>query len=300
MVVPAVRKLLPHLPERAGFWLTRQVAGLVQSPKPRPGDLAFLSEMEPLRFGAARKKWALLHGHGPLVMLVHGWAGSGAQMLAIARHLVGEGFRVIVPDITAHGKSSGLQVTFRDFVEDIAACCEAMGQVPHAMVGHSAGGLAMAAARRMRSIQAQRYVFLCAPRGPYIPIDEIRRHLNPAEGILARCRAYYASQLDAGWEDLDAGSAFHSTDGTPALLVYDRDDPRLRKDDPEIVERQWAGARLILTSGLGHIKPLWEPRTIGMIADFLAASDLARVPRKLSQVQPAAGIVASTDSPLRG
>jgi pimeloyl-ACP methyl ester carboxylesterase len=291
MLVPAVRKLLPHLPERAGFWLTRKVAGLVRSPKPRPGDRAFLAEMEPLRYGGARNKWALLHGHGPLVMLVHGWAGSSAQMLAMARHLVGAGFRVVVPDITAHGRSSGLQVSFRDFVDDIAACCEVLGQVPHVMVGHSAGGLAMAAARRMRSIQAQRYVFLCAPRGPYIPIDEIRRHLNPPQGVLARCRAYYASQLDAEWEALDAGSAFHCADGTPAMLVYDRDDPRLRKEDSHIIERQWAGARSVLSSGLGHIKPLWEPRIIGMVADFLSASDCA--PRKLSQVESAAAIAAS-------
>jgi pimeloyl-ACP methyl ester carboxylesterase len=275
MLVSVVRKLLPHLPEAPAFWLTRQVASLVRSPPLRAADFDLVREMEPRWYGPRRNRWALLHGHGPLVLLVHGWAGRGTQMLPIARRLVCQGFRVLIPDITAHGQSAGLQVGFRDFVNDIADCCDALGQQPFAMVGHSAGALAMAAARRLRKVQAQRYVLLCAPRGPYIPVEEIRRRLDPKEEVLARCRNHFAAQLQGDWDGLDAGGAYRTDDGTPALLIYDRDDPRLHPQDPVRVERQWAGARLVMTSGLGHSKPLRDPEVIQRIVDFLQAMDLA-------------------------
>lgn len=87
-------------------------------------------------------------GHGPEVVLIHGWGSHGGVWTEIARELVKD-FRVTVPDLPGHGRS-------RDFAPD-AFTPEIMAQQirrllhgPAAWVGWSMGGLvALAAAQRL-------------------------------------------------------------------------------------------------------------------------------------------------------
>ena len=44
-------------------------------------------------------------GSGPVVYLVHGWGGNGAQLAAFVGPLVAEGYRVVMFDAPAHGES---------------------------------------------------------------------------------------------------------------------------------------------------------------------------------------------------
>jgi pimeloyl-ACP methyl ester carboxylesterase len=272
MLIPASRALLPVLPKPIGFWLTCNLADIVASPPVRAAEQQVLARARRIRFGPNSDKVGWFWGTGPLVVLVHGWAGRATQMVRIAEALVARGFEVGMFDVTAHGSSKGRQVTFRDFIDDLKAFCDSMHAAPYAIVAHSAGGLAAAAARTMRGVTAQRYAFIAVPCGPYIPIDEIRRHLAPSESIIERCQLRYARQFDASWEALDAGDAFACAEATPLLLVYDDADPRIRPEDPEIISARWKGSVVVRTQGLGHTKTLWDPTTIRTVADFVAST----------------------------
>jgi pimeloyl-ACP methyl ester carboxylesterase len=269
MMIPAARTILPLLPTAAGYWLTRQLASLISSPGLKPGDQEFFDQSSPIRFGRRNQNTGWLNGSssGPLVLLVHGWAGRGAQMIALGKALLESGFRAGIPDITAHGASGGRQATFRDFIDDIRSFCDAVGEPPYAIVGHSAGGLTSAAARV--SVHAKRYVFVNAPSAPYVPIDEIQRLLRPRQAILDRCRNDYAQQFGSSWQALERADAYECDDGTAALLVYDDADPRLRPDDMQLISQRWQGAVTFRTHGLGHVKPLRDKAVIQRIIEFL-------------------------------
>lgn len=87
------------------------------------------------------------YGHGPEVVLVHGWGSHGGVWTEIARALAAD-YRVIVPDLPGHGRS-------RDFLPPVYTPEALAGEIRHALsgpavwIGWSMGGLvALAAAQR--------------------------------------------------------------------------------------------------------------------------------------------------------
>ena len=78
-------------------------------------------------------------GEGPHILLVHGWAGGGHQLLPIARPLVAQGYSVSFFDLPAHGQSEGHHANLRDIAEAIAGVAAFLGHL-HAVIAHSVGG----------------------------------------------------------------------------------------------------------------------------------------------------------------
>ena len=85
-------------------------------------------------------------GSGPPVVLVHGSLATGAEEWEAQRPLADEGFRLLVPDRRAYGRSPA--AVGEDFLRDADDITVLMGDGAH-LVGHSYGGLgAMFAAAR--------------------------------------------------------------------------------------------------------------------------------------------------------
>ena len=83
-----------------------------------------------------------LHGHGAPLVLLHGGGGSGrsftTQIPAFAKH-----FRVIVPDLRAHGRSSDGPgpLTYHAMAEDIVALLDHLKMPRTDVMGWSDGGI---------------------------------------------------------------------------------------------------------------------------------------------------------------
>lgn len=88
-------------------------------------------------------------GHGPALMLLHGYTGRGSDMSALARALERD-FATIAPDLPGHGRS--IAVAAHDFdtcLDDLAATLDAAGQRRAHWLGYSMGArLALAVALR--------------------------------------------------------------------------------------------------------------------------------------------------------
>jgi 2-succinyl-6-hydroxy-2,4-cyclohexadiene-1-carboxylate synthase len=88
-------------------------------------------------------------GHGPALVLLHGYTGSGSDMSALARAFERE-FETIAPDLPGHGRS--LAAAAHDFdtcLDDLAATLEASGHPRAHWLGYSMGArLALAVALR--------------------------------------------------------------------------------------------------------------------------------------------------------
>lgn len=91
-------------------------------------------------------------GHGPAVMLLHGYTGRGRSFEDLARAWAGE-FETIAPDLPGHGRSVERALRagydFEACVDDLAATLDATGQRRAHWLGYSMGArLALACAVR--------------------------------------------------------------------------------------------------------------------------------------------------------
>src|SRR3954462_14670421 len=120
-------------------------------PRPKPHPIA----REFMRTGArstllvrGRPVAVWTWGHGPTVLLVHGWGGYGGQMQALVDPLVRAGYEVVVFDAPAHGESGPSQLgARRTTLFDFGYVIDSIGRDRHDLAGiiaHSGGCTAVA------------------------------------------------------------------------------------------------------------------------------------------------------------
>jgi len=76
-------------------------------------------------------------GHGPTIVLLHGWAGRAADWRHLADDLAADGWRVVVPDLPGHGASPGRRTDLYAMGRAFAAVLDE--ERPVAVVAHSMG-----------------------------------------------------------------------------------------------------------------------------------------------------------------
>ncbi|MGA0612070.1 alpha/beta fold hydrolase [Caldimonas sp. KR1-144] len=207
---------------------------------------------------------------GPPVLLLHGWGGAAQQMLPIARALAAAGARPWLLDWPAHGRSSGWRASLPQFVRVLdyllARLADELGSTP-AVAAHSLGALAAAAAAG-RGAPVSRLVLL-APSPPPEPVlrgfargvglddaaqRRLRRHIEASEGLL----------LD-GFEPQRLGQRL----ALPTLIVHDRDDRMAPLEVSRRLAAHAAGAELLVTESLGHLRLLEHAGVAETVRDFV-------------------------------
>jgi len=214
-------------------------------------------------------------GHGPTVLLVHGWADQSGSMSPFVSPLTELGHRVVAVDLPAHGANSGhrtdgfvLAHTIRDLVERFDA---------EVVVAHSLGALATSLA--LHDGLKLEGVALLAPsvRLEHALITFASKLRLPRRSV-AGLRALMERRYGAGvWRALETDRLAAGFD-VPALIIHDRDDRQIAVGEARRLAAAWRGAELIETSGLGHRRLLDDPQVSGLVAGFVA--DLALTPRQ--------------------
>ena len=130
-------------------------------------------------------------GHGPALVLLHGFTGNSGSMAGLARDL-GNDFDVIVPDLPGHGRSvdraSLPKYDFDACVEDLVATLDAAGRRPAHWLGYSMGArLALGCAVRHPSRVAS-LVLLAGRAGIREPGERSARRAAD-EALAARIEA---------------------------------------------------------------------------------------------------------------
>lgn len=268
MVIQFTRFLLRLSPDWLGIRLIRTLAARTQRPRITEAQQHAMARADRLHYGPEGRHAAWVWGHGPLVILVHGWNGRAAQLAPLALDIAQRGYRCVAIDITGHGSSPGQRTAWACFIGDIAALSQSLGQEVYAYIGHSAGGLAMMATRALKGIQAQRYVCVCAPSHPFPPIDVIRQRLNPRASLIARYKHHIARQFQASWEELERGRAYVEA-GSDLLLFYDEADRFVAHGEGDRIQRLAPRSRLAKTQSYGHTKVLGAPELAEAVGAFL-------------------------------
>jgi pimeloyl-ACP methyl ester carboxylesterase len=286
MLITIARQAVKVVPDSTALAIVRGLATRTRrSPVSSLGQEA-MAQATKLHYGQGSKHVAWAWGSGPLVLFVHGWGGSAAQMAPLAAQVAKLGFRSVAIDVTGHGASPENRTRWEYFLRDIAALSEALRADIYAYVGHSAGALTTMAARKLKGIRAQRYVCLCAPSFPFPPVRAIQEKLNPRQSILDRYKDYLASQFETSWRQLEAGNSYAGA-GPEMLLFYDETDRYVSHSEGDRIKSLCPGARLIKTSTYGHVKILTAPEVVRAVGDFLTEG---RMPAISLKTQKASGL----------
>lgn len=109
------------------------------------------------------------------VMLVHGMGGDGHTWDRLARQLVRDGRRVIIPDLRGHGRSAHADsYRFDEFGADIQKLCERLELGEVDLVGHSLGGYAVSRVAQERPDLVRRLVIEECPLPLRSGVEEVK------------------------------------------------------------------------------------------------------------------------------
>lgn len=218
---------------------------------PPVGGTGFVARFEGHR---VRGRW---WGDGPVVYLVHGWAGDIGQWAALVPALTAAGFRVVAFDAPSHGGSDpGPSGRGRSNGVEFGKALDAVAAVhgpAHAVVAHSLGALATMLTLRYGWLGASQLVFLA-------PLSELGRHLDRYADDLglthrARDQLFATIEKTVGLpiDSFDLVALTSADDCPPLLIVHDERDDRVAVGDSAGVVTAWpATASLTTTHGLGH------------------------------------------------
>lgn len=256
-------------PTLAGELAVRAFLTPARAPRPER-ERAVLAAATPIALSAGGlplAAWSWGEPDAPVALLVHGWAGRGAQLGALVPALVARGRRVVTWDAPAHGDSPGRTTTLAamaDVIRDVAA---RVGPVD-SLIAHSFGCAATTLALA-RGLTAARAVYLAPLYTIGGTVDRFARTLGLSAGARRDFDDALAHANRIARADIE-GSLLAPAMTTPLYVIHDRDDREVPYQEGVATARTWPGARLLTTGGLGHRRVLADPEVVAAAADFAA------------------------------
>lgn len=205
-------------------------------------------------------------GDGPTVMLLHGWGGSAADMMPLARAFARAGHRSVVFDMPGHGRSPGRESSLVQFLRAMRAVARALGS-PDIVVGHSFGGAAAVFGITELGLPVRGALLFSPAPGPAYYVDRFTRTIGlPAERAVGMMRRV-VERVGRSVESLDAVVAAHGAD-VPAMIFHDPADREVPFEFATRFSQAWAGSRLVPVPALGHKRILRDADTIASAVEF--------------------------------
>ncbi|MCD6079505.1 MAG: hypothetical protein K0R89_3449 [Ramlibacter sp.] len=207
--------------------------------------------------------------HGPIALLVHGWGGHARQMLPLAQSLSQHGFRPVLLEMPAHGRSAGATSNLPQFARAIDYAVGRLQQEGHAiglLAAHSLGANAAAYAAS-RGLGIGKLVLLAPPASP----RNYTRYFAQVFGLSESTRAAMQRRLEERegvlMQQFEPRSVAPRI-RVPTLVVHDRGDRINGFADGQAFAHAIQGAQLLATEGLGHRRILKEAEVIGKVVLF--------------------------------
>jgi pimeloyl-ACP methyl ester carboxylesterase len=215
-------------------------------------------------------------GHGSrTVLLVHGWQSRASAFAPLVRELRQSGRRVMAFDAPGNGRSGGTRTDVRDYAAIIAELEPRGGY--EAIVAHSFGTPAAALAIRS-GIRASRLVTVNGAADFDYLLGAFGHTLRLTPRMLRAVRARTERRMFRGIDDIWNRYSATSTPlpaGIPWLVLHDEDDAVIDVGQARaLVAAHPSSAELVLTSGLGHNRPLRDDDVLDRITAFVDGAAL--------------------------
>jgi esterase/lipase len=207
-------------------------------------------------------------GKGPLILLVHGWAGRATQFRKIIAALVAANYRVVGFDGPAHGKSQGTSTNIEEFEDVIKTLYMRLGE-PEAVIAHSFGGGAVLFAA-MNGLNVKKLINIASPTIGDEIIGTYLKTINASGETGSFFKSYILQKTGRSFDEY---TALHFvTKLAPhleLLLIHDQNDPEVPIKHALELLKVYPMARLFKTSGLGHTRILRDEKVINECLSFI-------------------------------
>ncbi len=190
-------------------------------------------------------------GHGPKVLLSHGWSGAAAQLFPLMQRIAKAGFQAIAFDQVGHGLSSGQQSNLFLFIQAKQFMIDLLEKEDEikAIVSHSIGGVAA-----LTALAKPYPLLLIAPvfklqqsMFERVELSGIKTKL--LENILFDLEQQYDMSFFKNNPSLNAANYSGNIQ-----IVHDRNDPFTSVEDSMAVSKGNEHIKLNTTQNLGHGK----------------------------------------------
>jgi len=215
-------------------------------------------------------------GEGPAVLLAHGWSGHAAQFDAWIEPLISAGYRAVLFDAPAHGRSGGSETNLMDMAGAVHHVAGLYGPV-HAIVAHSFGAPATLFALQ-HGLFAPRLVLIAAPLSLTKHSVFVAQALGFTPAVRGRMQRRIERELEFRWDEAESDKALAAlAEERPldVLLVHDKRDREVPFASSERLAAALPTARLVATEGSGHNRILRNAQVIGEAIRFVGAKGTA-------------------------
>lgn len=206
-------------------------------------------------------------GHGPTVLLVHGWGGRGGQLHAFVPALLAAGYSVVAFDGPGHGRSTGRTSSLVEHGRAVRGVVAALPSEVVGLIAHSMGG-ASAAFAMHEGMHVDRAVFVGSPSSASEVTRTFSAGLSLRPSAAQRMRTRIERRLRVPFDDLEV-SRLGRGSATSLLVIHDDGDKEVPWSDGLAISEAWPGARLHTTQGLGHRRILSDAGVVDEAVMFL-------------------------------
>ncbi|MBT1696291.1 alpha/beta hydrolase [Fulvivirgaceae bacterium PWU4] len=208
-------------------------------------------------------------GTGPVVLLVHGWAGRATQFRKFIEALTASGYRAVAFDGPAHGRSEGKQTSIAEFEAVLKKIYETIGE-PHAIIAHSFGGGAVLFAA-MNGLPVSKLINIASPTIGDEIINTYLKAINGSPGTGVFFKSYILQHYGKSFDEFTSLHFIrHLKQEINLLLVHDENDKEVILKHAQELKKVYPGARLLVTQGLGHTRILKDDEVIRNCVTFIS------------------------------
>lgn len=206
-------------------------------------------------------------GAGPVILLVHGWAGRALQLDSLIRALVGSGYKVVAFDQKGHGESSTRFSSFPEIVRSTDLVTSHYGHALYGAVAHSLGSNSMF--KVSENFGRRLKIVVIAPAGDFLDVlERMRMRMGIYEGLFAHVVSRIEAENGLLLSDLNALD-YEKISRHDVLLVHDKFDKANDVSASHEIHKNLHGSSLMQTEMLGHSRILDNQEVIGrVIAHF--------------------------------
>ena len=281
-VVPASFRMLGYVFNLISLfnldWASNKLSELwftVFKPKPQDWVYSFWNEAErSVEVHLSDKTIPVyLWGRGPLIVCMHGWAGSGTQFRHLIPSLVKAGYRVAVFDAPAHGFNPERTTHILEFAQSLLAIEQQIAPI-HTVVAHSFGAMATLTAKYY-GLAVENMVFI-APGLDVVEIfDSYRNSMNLNQSLVDQFREKVGrkiaeiTHIDMPWAFFQPANLMKYSSES-GLLVFDHDDEEVSLAQFRKTASEWNQCDIHETHGLGHFRLLKDKTVIRKISEHIA------------------------------
>ena len=207
-------------------------------------------------------------GSGPVVLLVHGWAGRASQFRNFVPYLTDRGYQVVAFDAPAHGNSKGKRTNIFQFRDVILQLEKRTGDF-HAVVAHSIGGAAAIFALA-EGIKTQTVITIATHSICDEIIHEFALRINGSLKAEEKLKAHILKTFQRPFHELMASHFAQQLDQTiDWLIIHDEHDKEASIQNAQRLYEAYPRATVKITSALGHTRILRDEEVIASCLNFM-------------------------------